>query len=258
MGAMRTGERNVLRRIADFARDLGVTLILWLYFTVGFVVFFLPLYLGAYFLTDTPDRAFQKLNHFFYRCFFRLLLLLMPGLTLHIDPALRRLRGAVVVCNHHSYLDPLLFQAVFARQTTIVKSAFFRVPIFGWFIKTAGYMPASADGPAGALLLRRMETLRDFFAAGGVLFVFPEGTRRPGRPPQALHEGAFKIARRCRVPLAVARLRNTEQVFAPGHFLFRTGDPVAIAIDLVCCIEDAAGMTAAALKQAALEALGAQ
>jgi len=242
--------------MADFARDLVVTLILWFYFTVGFVLFFLPFYLGAYFLTRTPDSAFQRLNHYFYRCFFRLLRLLMPGLTLRIDPALRRLRGAVLVCNHHSYLDPLLFQAVFARQTTIVKSAFFRVPIFGWFIKTAGYMPASAEGPAGALLLRRMASLRDFFAAGGVLFVLPEGTRRPGRPPQALHEGAFKIARRYRVPLGVARLRNTEQVFAPGQFRFRTGDPVTIAIELVRCFEDTAGMSAAALKQAAMEALG--
>lgn len=214
-------------------RDAGVTILLWLYFTLGFVVFFLPFYLWAFFFKSSPESAFQRLNHYFYGGFFILLRLLMPGLTIRIDPALRRLRGAVVVSNHHSYLDPLVFQSIFARQTTIVKSSFFQVPIFGWLIKNAGYMPASAEGPFGDLMLQRMATLREFFSSGGVMFVFPEGTRRPGRPIGTLHEGAFKIARRCKVPLAVARLRSTERVFAPGRFFFRTTDPVSIEIDLV-------------------------
>jgi len=227
-----------MRKLAAFLRDLTVTLLLWMYFTLGFILFFLPFYSGAYFFSSSPEAAFQKLNHYFYRIFFRYFRLLMPGLTIRIDPALRRLRGAVVVSNHHSYLDPLLFQAIFERQTTIVKSSFFRVPIFGWFIKTAGYMPASAEGPFADLMLQRMASLREFFASGGVMFVFPEGTRRPGQPIQALHEGAFKIAHRCRAPLAVARIRHTEQIFPPGRFLFRTGQAVTIHVDLVALLND--------------------
>jgi 1-acyl-sn-glycerol-3-phosphate acyltransferase len=227
-----------MRKLAAFLRDLTVTLLLWLYFTLGFIVFFLPLYGGAYFFKRSPEAAFQKLNHYFYRVFFHFLRLLIPGLAIRIDPALRKLRGAVLVSNHHSYLDPLLFQAVFQRQSTIVKSAFFRVPIFGWFIKIAGYMPASAEGPFADLMLQRMASLRDFFSAGGVLFVFPEGTRRPGQPVQSLHEGAFKIAHRCRVPLAVARIRHTEKIFPSGHFLFRTGQAVTIKVDLVAVLND--------------------
>ena len=230
-----------MRKLAAFLRDLMVTLLLWLYFTLGFIVFFLPFYGGAYFFSKSPEAAFQKLNHFFYRIFFHYMRLLIPGLVIRIDSPLRKLRGAVVVSNHHSYLDPLLFQAVFEKQTTIVKSAFFRVPIFGWFIKTAGYMPASAEGPFAELMLQRMASMRDFFAAGGVLFVFPEGTRRPGQPVQSLHEGAFKIAQRCQVPLAVARIRHTEKIFPPGHFLFRTGQAVTIHVDLVAVLNDNPG-----------------
>jgi 1-acyl-sn-glycerol-3-phosphate acyltransferase len=231
-----------MRNLAAFLRDLTVTLLLWLYFTLGFIVFFLPFYSGAYFFSSSPEAAFQRLNHYFYRVFFRYTRLLLPGLAIRIDPALRKLRGAVVVSNHHSYLDPLLFQSIFERQTTIVKSSFFRVPIFGWFIKAAGYMPASAEGPFADLMLQRMASLRDFFASGGVMFVFPEGTRRPGRPIQALHEGAFKIAHRCRAPLAVARIRHTEKIFPPGSFLFRTGQAVTIHVDLVAVLnEDPAG-----------------
>jgi 1-acyl-sn-glycerol-3-phosphate acyltransferase len=245
-----------MRTLAAFLRDLTVTLLLWMYFTLGFLFFFLPFYTGAYLLRSSTEAAFQRLNHLFYCGFFHWARMLMPGLTIRIDPALRRLRGAVVVSNHHSYLDPLLFQAIYPRQTTIVKSGFFKVPVFGWFIKTAGYMPASAEGPFGELMLRRVASLRDFFASGGVMFVFPEGTRRPGRPPGPLHEGAFKIARRCQVPLAVARIRHTEKIFPPGHFLFRTTVPVTIEIDLVHQVVDTAAMPAAELKRAAREAFG--
>ncbi|MCB2168084.1 MAG: 1-acyl-sn-glycerol-3-phosphate acyltransferase [Deltaproteobacteria bacterium] len=248
---------TAMHKLQRFLRDLAVTLLLWLYFTLGFVAFFLPFYLGAFFLKSSPEGAFQKLNHYFYRSFFQLLRLLMPELTIRIDPALRRLRGAVVVSNHHSYLDPLMFQSTFARQTTIVKSTFFRVPIFGWLIKNAGYMPASAEGPFGDLMLQRMATLRAFFSSGGVMFVFPEGTRRPGRPIGALHEGAFKIARRCQVPLAIVRLRNTERIFTPGQLFFHTTDPVTIEIDLVHRIENAAELSLAELKRTALAAFSA-
>ncbi len=222
---------HTMRTLAGFSRDLAVTLLLWLYFTLGFILFFLPFYLAAYCFKAAPETAFQRLNHWFYRGFFGWLRRLMPGLAIRIDPALQQLRGAVVVSDHHSYLDPLLFQSIYERQTTIVKSGFFRVPIFGWFIQTAGYLPATAEGPFGKLMLQRMAALRDFFAAGGVMFVFPEGTRRPGQPLGTLHTGAFKIAHRCRVPLAVARIRHTEKVFPPGHFLFRTGRGVTIEVE---------------------------
>ena len=72
-----------------------------------------------------------------------------------------------------------------------------------------------------------------------------------------LHEGAFKIARRCRVPLAVVRLRNTERVFTPGRFLFHTNDPVTIEINLVNRVENAADLSLAELKRTALAAFNA-
>jgi 1-acyl-sn-glycerol-3-phosphate acyltransferase len=243
---------EAMRNLSGLSRDLAVTLLLWLYFTLGFILFFLPFYIGTFLFQASPEAAFQRLNHYFYRGFFRWLGLLVPGLEIRIDPALQGLRGAVVVSDHHSYLDPLLFQSVFARQTTIVKSSFFRVPVFGWFIKTAGYMPASAEGPFGDLMLRRMDSLRDFFADGGVMFVFPEGTRRPGRPVGALHQGAFKIAHRCRVPLAVTRIRNTAKIFPPGHFLFRTTRAVTVDVALVAVFNDDAegeALKAGALKE---------
>jgi 1-acyl-sn-glycerol-3-phosphate acyltransferase len=246
------------RTPVDFIRDLVVTLLLWVYFTLGFILFFLPRYLWAQVFNADREQAFQRLNSRFYRGFFFILRRLARGLEIRVDARVTQLHGAVVVGNHRSYLDPLMFITLFPRQKTIVKSAFFRTPIFGWFITRAGYLPDSAAGPAGALMIRHMETLGDFFNGGGVLFVFPEGTRRVGRGAVDLHGGAFKIAARFKVPLAVVRIQNTEQIFHPGRFLFRTGVPVTIAVELAGVLnrdEGGAGSKAEALRVAAMALL---
>lgn len=217
----------------DFIRDLVVTLLLWAYFTLGFILFFLPCYLWSWGFSRPCEVAFQRLNSRFYRGFFFLLRHFVRGVEIRVADRVRGLNGAVVVSNHRSYLDPLLFMTLFPRQKTIVKSTFFRTPIFGWFITRAGYLPDSAAGPAGALMIRQLETLAAYFEAGGVLFVFPEGTRNVDGGDVDLHGGAFKIAARFKVPLAVVRIRNTEKIFRPGRFLFRTGAPVRIEVDLV-------------------------
>ncbi len=229
-----------------------MTLVLWLYFTLGFVLFFLPRYIWALRSGQAREAAFQRLNSQFYRGFFALLHFLASRVQIKVDAGVRRLKGAVVVSNHVSYLDPLLFIAQFSRQKTIVKSLFFRVPIFGWFITQAGYMPASASGPAGELMIRSMATVADFFKAGGVFFVFPEGTRHVRGRDVDLHEGAFKIASRYKAPLAVVRIRHTEKVFPPGRFLFRTGSPVTITVDLVDVFNGEQGV--ASLKPGELKA----
>jgi 1-acyl-sn-glycerol-3-phosphate acyltransferase len=235
-------ETSWRRRLARTGRDVAATLVLWLYFTLGFVLFFLPRYLWAMGLRRERESAFQHLNSQFYRTFFVLLRFLAPQVRIRVGADVRRLKGAVVVSNHVSYLDPLLFTAQFPFQKTIVKSLFFRVPIFGWFITQAGYMPASASGPAGELMIRSMATVADFFRAGGVFFVFPEGTRQIRGRDVDLHEGAFKIASRYKAPLAVVRIRNTEKVFPPGRFLFRTTEPVTITVDLVALFNGEQGV----------------
>ena len=171
--------------------DLLVTLLLWVYFIFGYLIFFAPLFAGAFFLVRSRDRAYQRLMHLFCRSFVRVMQALMPQLVVEVAPAARALRSAVVVSNHLSYLDPLLMISIFERQKTIVNSSFCRVPIFGWILQAAGYIPAVSGGMQSGLMAERIEQLGDFFAAGGVLFIFPEGTRsRDGRIGK-LKWGAF-------------------------------------------------------------------
>ena len=216
--------------------DVAVTLAIWAYFTLGYLLGFAPRHLAARTVRDhrTREVAFQWINHRFYRGFFRLLTWITPGLTLRVDPAVREIQSSVVVANHRSYLDPLLLIAIFPVHKTIVKPVFFRVPIFGSVIAQSGYLPADTDPRTEALLIDGISGMRDYLDGGGNLFVFPEGTRRTGddeSPVGPLHRGAFKIARRCRAPVRVLSIRGTDRIFTPGRFWFRTGAPVTITVD---------------------------
>lgn len=213
--------------------DLIATLLLWSYFTAGFVVFFAPFYLLAAAVAKDRSRAFQRLNHLFYRGFFLLCRLVMPLQQWHIDPALKTVRASVVVCNHVSYIDPLLLISLYARHTTIVKNRLFHIPIFGWMLGFSGYLPAASKGRLVEKMVRRMEEMPSFLAAGGNLIVFPEGTRGRTGAVGDFNPGAFKIARLCRASLAVVSIENSDRLFTPGRFLFNTCRTNTIKVRLV-------------------------
>ncbi|MBS3809669.1 MAG: 1-acyl-sn-glycerol-3-phosphate acyltransferase [Desulfobacterales bacterium] len=205
-----------------FIADVTVTIVLWTYFTIGFVLFFSPFYAAALFFSKDRRIAFQKINHRFFKVFLWLLRAIVPGLTIEVDERIPGLRSCVVVSNHRSYLDPVIFIGSLEKQTTIVKSDFFRVPVLGRVIKTAGYIPSEASSDLSSLMVERIDWMPEYMAGGGVVFVFPEGTRNRGKGLNPFNIGAFKIARRCNAPIEVVCITNTERLFAPGRFLFNT------------------------------------
>ncbi|MGD8367844.1 MAG: lysophospholipid acyltransferase family protein [Desulfobacterales bacterium] len=218
---------------AGALRDLAVTVLLWSYFTVGFVILFSPFYLLALVLGKHRERAFQRLNCRFYRGFFFLLRRLIPACRWRIDPAAAAVRGSVVVSNHVSYLDPILLISLFPRHRTIVKNRLFQIPLFGRMLALSGYLPAAAGGRFGHLTIEGIASMPDFLAAGGNLFVFPEGTRSRNSRIGRFNPGAFKVARNCKAPIVVLRIRNSDRLFTPGRFSFNAGRPNTIFLDVV-------------------------
>lgn len=220
---------HALKRLVD----LLVTLTIWAYFTVGYVIFFSPVHICAFFFSTRRQAAFQKINSFFYSLFFRILNRLSCGLTMDISDGVRAIRGAVIVSNHISYFDPILLISLFPRQKTIVKGIFFRVPIFGWVLKYSGYIPSSGGGAVSTDMLTHMEDLGGYLNSGGNLFIFPEGTRsRDGRMGKFQH-GAFRIARRHKVPVVALRIQGTDRVFPPGKFIFQTCLKSTISVRII-------------------------
>jgi 1-acyl-sn-glycerol-3-phosphate acyltransferase len=224
-------------RWCRFLWDLSVTLILWSYYTVGFVLFFSPFYFLAYCFSRKRQSTFQKLNHIFYRGFFCLLRALVPSCAWHIPQDVREVRSAVIVCNHRSYIDPILLISIYARHATIAKARLFRIPVFGAMLTLSGYIPSKAGGRFAEMMMDLMGGMEAFIASGGNVFIFPEGTRtRDGRMGR-FNKGAFKIARISKAPITVLFIENTDKLLPPGKFLFNARCASTVTLSKVQTIE---------------------
>jgi 1-acyl-sn-glycerol-3-phosphate acyltransferase len=207
----------------QFSKDVVITLALWSYYTIGFLILFAPFYLLAWLFSRDVARSFQRLNSRFYRWFFILVKAVVPACHWQVDDAVKAIRGSVVVANHISYLDPILLISLFPRHTTIAKRRLFQIPIYGWMLRLSGYFPSSSDGRLAELMLLRMEQMPALLADGGNLVIFPEGTRSRDGRIGSFNTGAFKIARLCNAPIDVVYMQGTARLFKPGRFLFDTG-----------------------------------
>jgi 1-acyl-sn-glycerol-3-phosphate acyltransferase len=227
---------NPTQTLRDRILDTAVTLACWTWFIFGFLLFFSWPYLASALFAKDPEVHFQRLNYHFFRIFFRLVRTVAPRQKMEIDDRIATIRSSVVVCNHLSYLDPLLLITLFPQQKTIVKPRFFGTPIFGWMLKKSGYLPASSEGRFSRLMIEQMETMGQYLKDGGNLFIFPEGTRSRDGKIGNLNQGALKIARMCKAPLYVLQLRNTDKLFTPGKFLFNSRIPNHISIKIIARI----------------------
>jgi 1-acyl-sn-glycerol-3-phosphate acyltransferase len=221
---------SALRRLGY---DFTITVLLWVYYIAGFLLLFSPFYLMALFSPTGREEAFQRWNHRLHRTFFSLLQVLVPNVKWQISEEVRALRSCMIIANHLSLLDPILLVSLFEKQKTIVKSDYFRFPVFGWILRRSGYLPSVAEGPLAVNMLDQIKNMRDYLASGGNFFIFPEGTRSRNGRIGPLDQGAFKIARLCQVtPIQVVLIRNTQKLFPPGRFLFNTGDENVIEVEL--------------------------
>jgi 1-acyl-sn-glycerol-3-phosphate acyltransferase len=222
-----------LVRFFHFLINLTVTLSLWFYFMFGylFIVFFL--YIPVYFFAKNRATALQNLNHVHLKVFFALTRLLIPRAKFTVPPDVRAIHSSVIVCNHLSYLDPILLVSLFRRQRTIVKHTFFKVPVFGWLLKNYGYLSSGASDVSGPAMINNLENMKKHLAEGGILFVFPEGTRTRDGGLAPFNKGVFTIARYCNAPLKLILITGTNGLFPPGRFLFNTQDFNQIKLELI-------------------------
>lgn len=239
-----------------FLSDLLVSAVLWVYYTLGFAIFFLPRYFMGSFEPVARERRFQRLHNQFFRGFFWLIRTLSPGLRMAVSPAVRALRGAVVVSNHLSLMDPLLLVSLFPAARTIIKPGWLKVPIFGGFLRGGGYIPVGEGAWTGAAAEARRAGLKRHLADGGNLFIFPEGTRSRDGEVGPFRRGAFVLARETRAPVALLRIRGSERLLQRGTFWVNTGVDNPLSIELLGVLEpdyDDPELTAASLAAEARE-----
>jgi 1-acyl-sn-glycerol-3-phosphate acyltransferase len=212
--------------------DITVTIALWVEYIMGYLVFFSPFYVAAFFFSSRREEAFQRLNQRLHRLFFMLVRILVPKVKWRIAEEVASIHSSIIVANHLSFLDPILFVSLYEKQKTIVKRDYFRFPVFGWILRTSGYMPSLGDVLFAGDMMQQIKDMANYLTKGGNFFIFPEGTRSRDGRLGPFDKGAFRIAKLCRAPIRVVTIRHTDKLYPPDNIWLRTGAAAVIEMDL--------------------------
>jgi 1-acyl-sn-glycerol-3-phosphate acyltransferase len=130
----------------------------------------------------------------------------------------RELGACVFAANHRSWLDGLLALALFPGARVPVKASYLRIPVLGRVIRWMGCIPLDRSSAAG--ILEGLRASREALAHGHSLFVFPEGTRKPGPGVGAFSDVFFRLAAELQAPVVPVVLHSDTPTLSPGAPVF--------------------------------------
>ncbi|HYC90916.1 MAG TPA: lysophospholipid acyltransferase family protein [Thermoanaerobaculia bacterium] len=160
------------------------------------------------------------------------------GIDLHvenverIDPDQRY----IIVANHYSYLDiPCLLAGIPQPIRFMAKASLFQIPIFGWALGRAGFIPIDRKNRRTAV--KSFDLAADRIRKGNTIIIFPEEGRSKFREMKPFQRGAFLLAIKSQktiVPIAIDSTFDIWPVGAfwnlkPGRVTLRVGTPIPTA-----------------------------
>ncbi|HEY8475439.1 MAG TPA: lysophospholipid acyltransferase family protein [Chloroflexota bacterium] len=138
----------------------------------------------------------------------------------------------LVVANHRHWLDPVVIYCFFPRTVAFMaKAELFRHPLIRWILQGTLAFPVRRDGGDMNALRRALGIL----ARGGVVGMFPEGTRSRSAALRPPYPGAGFLVARSRAPVVPVALVGTEEG------LLGRRSPVRMIIGRSWCLAEGAG-----------------
>ncbi len=109
---------------------------------------------------------------------------------------------AVVVCNHVSYMDPVILGGSVQRPMRFVMYyRIFQTPLLRHFFRQAKAIPIASAREDEALMESAFEQIDAELAAGNIVCIFPEGGLTPDGEVQRFRPGIERIIERRPVPV---------------------------------------------------------
>ena len=125
--------------------------------------------------------------------------------------------GAILATNHIAVGETYVVPAMIRRQLTYpAKAELFKgnrgpgSAIVAWFLKAVGMVPLDRSG--GRMSLAGLEPVLDALAAGGLVGIYPEGTRSPDGRLYKGRTGVARMALAAGVPIIPVGVASTETV----------------------------------------------
>lgn len=136
----------------------------------------------------------------------------------------------IIVANHISIMDPPLVGGWLApllgrRPRFLAKASLFVGPI-GAFLRWQGVIPVKAGGRD----VEAYRAARAVLAGGGIVVIFPEGTRSVDGLLQEARPGVALLATRSGVPILPVGISNTDVLLGRGKRSPRLGTRVTMRV----------------------------
>ncbi len=148
---------------------------------------------------------------------------------------------AVYVCNHRSAFDPVFVMSAFPRRKTafVSKMSVQKYPFIGPYMNKCGYVFIDRDSPMQAM--RAIHRAAKYVKENKMNYgVFPEGTRSKDNTLLPFKSGAFVLAKKADVPIAVMTVEGSETAISGLPFRLPR---VKITVLDVIPVEDVRALT---------------
>jgi len=210
---------------------LGMLRSLW----AAFVAIFASATAGTAVLTvatfSTKSPLIDSINRWWARS-----ILWAAGVELHrkgmekIDPQKRY----VLVSNHYSYFDiPCILAAVPQPIRFMAKASLFKIPIFGWALGRAGFIPIDRKNRRTAV--KSFDLAAERIRKGNTIVIFPEEGRSRAREMRPFQRGAFLLAIKAQMPMMPIAVDGTFDVFRVGAKRITPGKVTVKAGEMIDC-----------------------
>lgn len=123
--------------------------------------------------------------------------------------------GVMLVSNHLSYLDVFLLGFGIERPLNYVARSTLFVPVLGPLMRSVGAFPINREGMGASGMKETLKRLR----AGGIVTLFPEGTRSVDGEVAELKQGIAVLVSRAGVPVVPAGIAGTFRSWPRGRLI---------------------------------------
>ncbi|MGY3228865.1 1-acyl-sn-glycerol-3-phosphate acyltransferase [Luteibacter sp. HA06] len=192
---------NALLICAASAFGIGLTLLGLSVPTIFLITGLINIAVAVYIFTLVPEFMMRFITWVLVHSLYRVR---VDGLKNVPDEG-----AALVVCNHVSFMDPLILMANVRRPMRFVMYyKIFNIPVLNFVFRTAKAIPIAGRNEDEAKLKRAFELIDEALAAGEVVCIFPEGGLTRDGGIATFRPGVDQILARRPVPVVPLALRG--------------------------------------------------
>ncbi|MFA4844879.1 MAG: lysophospholipid acyltransferase family protein [Candidatus Margulisiibacteriota bacterium] len=186
-------------------------------FLLVFVSYFMGIAIAFCFLpfVRPSTRLFQAAAHYW-----SLFLGLFSGIRVETS-GLENIplnKPLILVANHQGAADiPILLGYLPVYFRFAIKKELFQVPVFGWYLRQAGYFPV--DRAVILSAYKTVETIVEILQSGESVMVFPEGTRSRDGSLGKFKRGSLMAALKSGAPIIPIAISGSYNIMPRGTYL---------------------------------------